>query len=294
MEVSLTKEQKIFFICLKKLKKLEDEDPIDMNEYNKIRLFLWGNVIRFAQREINRMMGSFSTREEREEVLQELALVFLEKLPDYNPLTSAPTTFFVRYFREKISKYIRDSKIKLTQYDANNMRKINNAANFFKKRGIPYTVDMLAAQTGLSVKVVQTTILYSNNAKTASVEEAYTIQSDTPTPENLVEQQESDAILYQALMEDISADERKLVIMRINPDGRKEMPFEDIAKKTGMSIKEVKSIINKALCRLSQDDRLRHRFGNHNQYKLSLNMVSLQDKATEIMEHQLDDFLKNI
>ena len=111
-KISLTKEQQVFFLCMKKLKALEEETNI--SEINKIR-----------------------------------------------------------YFREQISKYLRNNKIHMTQYDANNARKISAAIAEYNQKGIQYTLDMLSTKTGLTQKVIRSTIQFSANAKQANVEEAY-------------------------------------------------------------------------------------------------------------------------
>lgn len=294
MKVHLTQEQLIFYIGQKKLKKLQASENPNMDEINEIRELLWKAIVRFAQKEVNRMMGAYSTQDERDDVMQDLVLVFLEKLPYYNPVKSAPTTYFIRYFREKITKYIRSSKVHLTQYDANNMRKINAAANGFKKNGIPYTLDMLSAKTGLSERVIQSTLFYASNAKTASVEEAYSIQSDAPSPELAYQQNEAERVLYQALTENLTAEERRLLLTRINAEGNKGKPYDVIAKETGMSIMQVKSTINRALCKLHQDVRLRQEFGNYNEYRDALTKIPIQDDAVDIMEDQLSCFLEQM
>ena len=262
-KVTLTKEQQVFFLCMKKMKMLEDEGNII--EFNKIRFFLWEKIKLFAKKEMFRMAGNYTTAEERMDIEQDMALIFFEKLPFYDPLRTTPTTYFVRYFREQISKYLRNNKAHLTQYDANNARKISAAIAEYNQCGIQYTLDMLSTRTGLTQKVIKSTIQYSANAKLASVEEAYSLCAKELTPE----------------------EELRLLSLRINVNGRKEMPFDKIAECTGIPIREVKATINRVICRLNQDTELRKQFRNHNPYSCVVKPISLQDTAGDIIQDQM-------
>ncbi|MCC2255964.1 sigma-70 family RNA polymerase sigma factor [Ruminococcus sp. CLA-AA-H200] len=287
----LTKEQVMFRDLLNVLRVLEKQDPPDMERINMIKMHLWNSISRFAVKEINRMMGKFSSREEREDVKQDLALIFFEKLPEYNPEESTPTTYYVRYFREKIAKYIRDYKVNLKQYDANNMRRINTAVSEFKTMGIPYSIDMIAARTGLSEKVIKATVVYATNAKLANVDEAYTLHSHALTPEEEAERAEAENILYEALAKEVTPEELTLIQLRINYAGKKELPYDKISDLTGIPIREVKATLNSAFCKLSQCKSLRSRFGNYNPYKKAITDVAVQDKGAETMQDQLCTFL---
>ena len=95
----------------------------------------------------------------------------------YDPQKAAPSTFIVRYIREQVSKFLRDEKTHLTQYDSNNKRKIDKARTEFEKRNVEPTIEMLSAATGLSVKVIKQTDHYSQNAKMADVDKEFKLQA---------------------------------------------------------------------------------------------------------------------
>lgn len=284
-KVTLTKEQQVFFLCMKKMKMLDDEGNII--EFNKIRFFLWEKIKLFAKKEMFRMAGNYTTAEERMDIEQDMALIFFEKLPFYDPLRTTPTTYFVRYFREQISKYLRNNKAHLTQYDANNARKISAAIAEYNQCGIQYTLDMLSTRTGLTQKVIKSTIQYSANAKLASVEEAYSLCAKELTPEETIEKKEREETLYRAIERNTNPEELRLLSLRINVNGRKEMPFDKIAECTGIPIREVKATINRVICRLNQDTELRKQFRNHNPYSCVVKPISLQDTAGDIIQDQM-------
>ncbi len=288
---NLTTEQKVFLKCMLRLKELYEAEERDMEAINGIRFLLWEKVKLFARSEMTRMLGEYSTKEELLDVEQDMALIFFEKLPYYNPLMSTPTTYFVRYFREKITNYIRENKVHMTQYDSNNIRKINSAIEYYKNQGLSYTMDMLSTKTGLSQRVIQNTLKHSQNAKRASIEEAFDLHANTPTPEEIFVQMENQQILYDALIRNTTKEELNLIIMRVNAEGSKEMPYDQMSKITGLPIRTVKACINRAICKLNLDQALKNQFNNHNTYKPHVQPIAMQDRSAEIIRKHFDDFL---
>lgn len=286
----MTKEQAIFYVSLKKIEALEKQEPKDQKQIDQYKTYLWEVIYKFAKSEINSLMGEFTSKEEREDVLQSVALIFFEKLPYYNPLQTTPTTYFVRFFKQEISKHIRSYHKRLTQYDATNARKISNVVTEYEKKGIRPTLDVIARKSGLSQKVIKSTLLYSSNSQIASVEESYTLSSDIPTPEQFLTKCEQQRILAETLKNNTTQLERKLLMMRVNPNGSKLMPYDKIAEEMNMPIREVKQIINRTICRMNQDRKLRSAFGHENIYQ-KVTPVFMQDNAAQVMENQLAQFL---
>lgn len=286
----MTKEQAIFYVSLKKIEALEKQEPKDQKQIDQYKTYLWEVIYKFAKSEINSLMGEFTSKEEREDVLQSVALIFFEKLPYYNPLQTTPTTYFVRFFKQEISKHIRSYHKRLTQYDATNARKISNVVAEYEKKGIRPTLDIIARKSGLSQKVIKSTLLYSSNSKVANVEESYDLSSDLPTPEQFFVKNEQQRILAETLKNNTTQLERKLLMMRVNPEGSKLMPYDKIAEEMDMPIREVKQIINRTICRMNQDRMLRSAFGHGNPYQ-NVTPVFMQDNAAQIMEDQLTQFL---
>ncbi len=225
-KMNLTKEQQIFYVAMKKMKELQKNPEENLMEIQRIQLFLWEKIKLFAKKEMFRMVGEYTSADERMDIEQDMVMIFLEKLPYYNPLRTTPTTYFVRYFREKISCYLRNNKVHMTQYDSNNARKISNAIAEYNQRGISYTLDMLSTKTGVTQKVIKATIQYSANAKLANVEEAYSLHAKELTPEEMIEKKERDEALYNAIRRNTNQEELKLLSLRINASGKKERDYE--------------------------------------------------------------------
>ena len=109
-----------------------------------------------------------------------------------------------------------------------------------------------------------------------------------PTPEKSFEEKENDRILAERLLENTTEEELQLIILRTNDNGHKEMSYEKIAEKTGKSVREVKSILNRAICKLNQDKILRNQFGHENRYHC-IERLKIQEPTTDLMQEQMEE-----
>ena len=202
-----TKEQILFCAWLNSMKKLEmipaEERTFKQNqEISDLKMKMWQTIVKYARSKLHQMMSSYPhDATDDSDIEQSMCVIFLEQLHNYDPLKTTPTTFFTPYFKQVISQHIRDYKQQLTQHDASNARKINRVINEYEKRGIHWTIEMIATQTNLSYKVVKSTIYYAHNAQKANLEDAGYIQSKIPTPEEVIEVQEANNILYDAIVQ---------------------------------------------------------------------------------------------
>ena len=89
---------------------------------------------------------------------------------------------------------------------------------------------MIADHTGLTLKVVKSTLQYRQNTNYTNIDdEEYTqLASDMQSPEECVISQEQRRILLQELSRTLTPNEWNVLIQRINPDGRKEKTFEAV------------------------------------------------------------------
>lgn len=296
-EKTMTKEQKIFKVGLRRLDKYDEirlERPLkehELAEENKIKEVLFATVKKYGVSVIRSMTQKYRLSSDGyQDLYQDLAIIFYEKYRDYNPDKGTPTTYFVRYFKQKISEYLVENMHKLTAYDANNVLKVRKAIAYYESKGIKWTEEMLSIRTGLSIKVVHSTIIFSYTSNYASVEEAYELKSHIKTPEEALLEKESHAVLIQAIKDNTTDEELDLLMMRVNPEGVKEMPYEKIAERKGMSVREVKKKINTCICRLNQDTSLlqHHAKPTLKKYKSTL---SLQRDVSSVMENHLQGFL---
>ena len=85
-KMNLTKEQQIFYVAMKKMKELQKNPEENLMEIQRIQLFLWEKIKLFAKKEMFRMVGEYTSADERMDIEQDMVMIFLEKLPYYNPL----------------------------------------------------------------------------------------------------------------------------------------------------------------------------------------------------------------
>lgn len=89
---------------------------------------------------------------------------------------------------------------------------------------------MLATRTGLSLKVVKSTLFYGYASNYAQIEDALDLQSHFKTPEeNLTEKEGQDALI-RVLLQNTDKEELEFFLLRVNLNGSKERPYEEIAK----------------------------------------------------------------
>lgn len=302
--MELTKEQIIFqkgITGLKKYESIRKKRELTEKEFEQvqnIKRILFEYVSRFAIKEAHAMLNYYNLPNDAySDIYQEMALMFYTHLLDYDPTETTPTTFFVRYFKEVARNYILGNVIHMSQYHATNIRKVRTAINFYNSLGIPYTVDMIANKTGLSHKVVNNTIKLAFNAKYVNIDDEYNLQSNVQTPEEMLLEYEDSNILGKAIRDNLNETEINLLMMRINMDGSKFMSYEKIAKKTGLSIKYVKTTLNHAVCVLNQDANLIEKFGDRSgrQKKHILGQsFKFQDDSTMRLEQQINDLMETL
>lgn len=293
----MTKEQKLFKVGLKKLdtydtiRKERELTYAEQMEENKIKEVLFGSVRNYGIDLARKMTQKYKLPSDCfADLCQDLAIIFYEKYRQYDPDQTTPCTYFVRYFKQVISSYLIKNIHKLSQYDTNNLLKVRKGINYYESKGIPWTEEMLSIRTGLSTKVVHSTLVYSYASNYAQIDEAFDLKSHIKTPEEAYAEKESHETLLHALKKNSSKEELELLLLRVNMDGHKEMPYETIARKMEMSVRDVKRTINGCICKLNQDHSMMEHFAKPtaNTYK---NTLVLQENTTPLLEKQLDDFL---
>lgn len=118
----------------------------------------------FGLKTAHKMMAPYPTTSHHfYDVEIDLYEVYCNKITEYDATKGTPTTFFVRYFRAAIREFILFTWHHLNSYDMQNYREISKAIEFYEQRRIAYTPEMLATKTGMSVKIVTSTLKYVNS-----------------------------------------------------------------------------------------------------------------------------------
>ena len=278
-EKKFSQQQYYFIIGKKKLdkySKISEIRPLTEEEWaerDKIYLSLWSMIRKYAFQLVTFIKTSTITPEINSELQQDLYQTFTDKLPLYNPLLTAPTTFFKPHFINVIAKKLNGDNI--SSYDIQNLKKVKAAINYFEGRGVKWTIDMISSKSGLSSKVVTQTLTYGNNITHAGMESLEYMKTSIPTPEESFIKDETareiqDCIEIHIKNDDFSRYEFNLFCLRNNGfDGSKEMPYQQIAAQENLTLVEVRSIINKVICTLQQDIMLKRMYYNDNSYKVT-------------------------
>lgn len=295
--MELTKEQILFYKgkqILYALDEIEQERPLTAKEKAKkdaVLTRLFQGIHRYANQLAHETISKYPRlpSDAYADLQQMLAQIFFEKLREYDPLRSTPTTFFVRHFRQKISEYIQENITHLSQYDSSNARKVFRAIHHYESRGIQWTMDMISNRCGLSIKVVKSTIALRHKAQYATTDDddnLLQIKSKIQTPEAELLDAERKKTLFERINYLLSDSEKELLMARINPEGAKEMPYADVAEQFGITIKECKQRLNSIRCRLNQDPVLRHQFHNKKSH-MPVGIISFNDNAMDILDQQI-------
>lgn len=223
-------------------------------EIDDIKSCLWGAIRAFAIQQMGKMMGSLRRPNDYyADIIQDMAAIFFERLPYYDPLRATPTTYFVRYFKQVISTYIHKDSQHLTQYDANKIRQVKRALNWLEQCGIRKpSEDLLMTVTGLSRKVVQGTLhLMKVSVQVPIDDETFSIKSPYDTPEIQCMKSQLSSQLMQDITTLLTEEEERLFLTYMNLNGEKHLTYEALAVKCNISVHQAKRGINTILCKLN-------------------------------------------
>lgn len=145
----------------------------EIETVERLRDWGWQNIRLFGLKMAHKMMSSYKTSAEHFcDVEVDLYEVYWDKVTDYDSAKGTPTTYFVRYFRGAIREFILFTWYNVNSYDMQNYRKIKEVIEFYEQRRISYTPEMIATKTGMSVKIVTSTLKYIDQSHYVNIEDA--------------------------------------------------------------------------------------------------------------------------
>ena len=243
---------------LEQLQELEKSPHPDKEKCDAIKVALWEGMRGFAYTVSEQMNVSLSDPYEREEVLQDLADIFFDKLYSYNWRKATPTTYFVRYFRERLVNHVRCEKYNgISLYYIGNIRKIEKAEEMFREQGIQYTDSMISAQTGLSEKVISNARKIFGKANVTRLEDVSDLlDNGRLAQESHMIEKERKELIRKALENNLSQEERDMILLRFFAEDGENMSYKKIAQQKNISIRKAKEIIEKTLEKLANDKSL--------------------------------------
>lgn len=295
----MTREQTIFYVGQKKLdqfdeiKKKRDLTFEELQQVDKIKSILFGTVRSYGLNLAKAMTKKYRLPSDSfADICQDIAIIFFDKYRDYDPTRTTPTTYFVRYFRQVISDYLVKNVHKLTQYDTANVLKVRRAIAEYEEKGIEWNEEMLATKTGLSLRVVRSTMYYAYASNFAPIDQACDLKSHIKTPEEALAEKESHEALIHALEEHTTEEELDYFLLRLNLDGAKELPYEKVAKAKNVSVRKAKQMVNRCISHLNQDSNLVEHF-SASTYRTYKSTLRIQTDTASVMEKQFKEYFND-
>ena len=269
--MAMNDQQVLFYVGKQKLayyEEIEKTRPLtqdEEHERSEINRILFESVVRFGVSQAHKRLAKYRKDGDAfQDIQQDLAVIFYEKLPDYDPTVSTPTTYFLRYFNQKITEYVLAWSQHMSQYDAHNVSVVRAAIKAFEDSGIQWDEQMLATKTGLSPKVIKNTLRLASNSIMSNIDDIINMSSNLPTPEEEFLSNEKTATIYRALNETLSRDELALFLYKLNLDG-KERTYQQVAEDLGMQVRDVKKKWSGIIARLNGNRELQSYNGAKNE-----------------------------
>lgn len=243
-----SRQQKVFYLAklnLAQLSRIQSQRPLTRKEIrlkNDTLADLWSQIRVYGISEAQKRMGKYRLDGDAySDVQQAMSEIFLEQLPNYNPLWTSPTTFFKPYFNQAITEYILGNSQHLTQYDAKNVGIVRKAIYYFESKGIKWDESMIVDRTKLSPKVVKQTIQIASNSIRANVDDMGPgLAGKIPGPEEYYLEQERKNLIHETLQNTLTSEELQFFLYRVNLDGKRELPYQTVAENLGMAVRDVK------------------------------------------------------
>ena len=293
----MTNEQKQFQIGLSILKRLNETEkvreltPKEQNQRDITKEKLFGIVIKYGMQLATQRMGKYSKDSDAyNDVIQEIATIFYEKLYDYDPKKVTPTTFFKPYFNQAISEYVHKYSQHLKSHDAKNIGLINQAIQKYERQGIKWDEQLLQLSTGLSASQVKKTLYFAKNSKRAAIEDAEIMPSVQPTPEEYYLQNERHNVIIKELVKELNPKDVDFFLTKVKLDGEKEITFKELASKYHTTIKDAKQRYNNIITKLSNNKNIQHyryNISKKNIVNQTKDTIELNDASGSIMEVQI-------
>lgn len=208
--------------------------------------------------------------EHYDDMEQEGKIGVIKGLQKYDPQISMPSTWFYPYIQHEIQNFIDVNVIRTTAHYSANLRKIDKAIQRLEDLGIEYTNVELSIQTGLTLETVNQAMAIRNcrnevyyDACPEAVLNDVAISAENTSPEDIVIAKETGTMMYDALNNSLSADERAVIMLSFGlGDAGKPMSNKNIANVLHMPIDKVKRLHMTAMRKL-RNSPLKNAFRDH-------------------------------
>ncbi len=288
--------QKIFQELMPRVKDLMDKEQaktITEEEFQELRVLrelLFNQVIKFGFSQLREILaGRYITKDLIEGVKADLFIEFCSVLYKYDPEWTTPTTYFLRPFKGAISRHLAGRSGK-TPYEIQNWKKVSRCINFYESIGEEWTLGMISSLSGLSPRVVQSTLEIKRRSELVDIDELYDLRDQrNKTPEEEYIAKEREELIYNTLKKQLTPEEYKLLELRLNLNSHKTLSFDRVAEQAGLSLKDTRSRLSNISVKLSKDPTLRKLFNICEEKQESIRNALAEDFPFE-EDEDLDPF----
>lgn len=252
---------------------------------------LWSEVAFYARGLITAGMDTYiKDNDYRLDLEQDCRLIFYENLMNYNPEISAPTTYFKRYFLQKISEYKHKNSQHMTANEAKNVAKLRFFIQQHEKKGESYDYKTLSQESGISRRVVERTLRRMNTSRQANIEDVIIPTTKDMQPESVYIRREAEDTILKALTDTLTKDEMNFYYDRVynNGNDNRHMPFKVLAERYNIQPHEAKEKWQTILGKLYIHPLLRKLLPRVNDDGMELNIHA---RATEAMQIDIESAL---
>lgn len=252
---------------------------------------LWSEVAFYARGLITAGMDTYiKDNDYRLDLEQDCRLIFYENLMNYNPEISAPTTYFKRYFLQKISEYKHKNSQHMTANEAKNVAKLRFFIQQHEKKGESYDYKTLSQESGISRRVVERTLRRMNTSRQANIEDVIIPTTKDMQPESVYIRREAEDTILKALTDTLTKDEMNFYYNRVynNGNDNRHMPFKVLAERYNIQPHEAKEKWQTILGKLYIHPLLRKLLPRVNDDGMELNIHA---RATEAMQMDIESAL---
>ena len=252
---------------------------------------LWSEVAFYARGLITAGMDTYiKDKDYRLDLEQDCRLIFYENLMNYNPEISAPTTYFKRYFLQKISEYKHKNSQHMTANEAKNVAKLRFFIQQHEKKGESYDYKTLSQESGISRRVVERTLRRMNTSRQANIEDVIIPTTKDMQPESVYIRREAEDTILKALTDTLTKDEMNFYYDRVynNGNDNRHMPFKVLAERYNIQPHEAKEKWQTILGKLYIHPLLRKLLPRVNDDGMELNIHA---RATEAMQMDIESAL---
>ena len=232
------------------IKRLDKDHP----ENYEAKCKLMEGIMPFIVSHVNKQYPTYKS-EHLDGFIASCAQHIISNLPKFDANKNIKlTTYVFRDIKKGCYQYLINDIMHVSEYQARVNKKIMAAKEKLIKEGIPeneITYEVLALETGLSVKTIASVAAALNSGSPSFIEDDFDVSDNNKTPEEEYMGTEVKEILLQA-MSKLTKDERYV----LEAHAMQEVPYKVIANAMGMDEKDVKTLYNKAIKKMRNNQAI--------------------------------------